>query len=258
MLRGIGFAQTADRIQNDPSILVEGNFNPIKTWIEYVNRLVGVIIGLLIVAVFVFSLPFLKNRPAVFSVAALTLVLVVFQGWFGSIVVSTNLTAWTISVHLFLAVVIVLLLTWLVHATSPAGNTLKGGRFRPVVLVAMGLLLIQTFLGTEVRAVIDRIAATVVRAEWIGALGTEFVMHRLFSWVLLVVNIFLAWNLLKTNPGNRLVQVVIALILGSFLTGAGMMYGGVPAFLQPVHLLVAVGAVSAQYLVWLRLNPANA
>src|SRR6218665_1487363 len=53
-LRTLGFNETADKILTDPSIKEESDFNPIKTSIEYVNRLVGVVIGFLIFAVFVY------------------------------------------------------------------------------------------------------------------------------------------------------------------------------------------------------------
>ncbi len=52
--------ETATKILNDPTVLQEADFNPTKTWIEYLNRVVGVIIGLLIFAVFVSSLKFRK------------------------------------------------------------------------------------------------------------------------------------------------------------------------------------------------------
>ncbi len=38
-----------------PAVLHENDFNPAKTWIEYVNRVIGVIIGFFIFAVFVVS-----------------------------------------------------------------------------------------------------------------------------------------------------------------------------------------------------------
>src|SRR5687768_15467774 len=39
-LRAMGLEGTADKILADKSILKEADFNPVKTWIEYFNRIV--------------------------------------------------------------------------------------------------------------------------------------------------------------------------------------------------------------------------
>src|SRR5688572_22855558 len=44
-LAGFGMKETAEKLLNDPGVLKEADFNPTKTWIEYVNRVIGVIIG---------------------------------------------------------------------------------------------------------------------------------------------------------------------------------------------------------------------
>jgi heme a synthase len=62
-LRLLGLEKTADRLLQDKSILIENDFNPTKTWIEYINRIIGVIIGLLIFSVFVASWKFRKEQP---------------------------------------------------------------------------------------------------------------------------------------------------------------------------------------------------
>jgi cytochrome c oxidase assembly protein subunit 15 len=257
-LQIVGLNETANRITHDPEILEEADFNATKTWIEYLNRVVGVIIGLLIIAVFIASWKFRQAKPSVFRAAGATLLLVILQGWFGSIVVSTNLTTWTISLHMFLALVIVCLLTWLLHTARPINNlTAPSSYIRPLVLVCIVLFFVQVFLGTEVRSAIDRVAARMPRSEWINALGFEFVIHRSFSWLVLAANGFLAWKMLKTNPGNRLVVGIIVLILGSFFSGVGMAYAGMPAVLQPLHLVIASITIALQFLIWLRLNPAR-
>src|SRR5690349_18866887 len=117
-LRMFGMNRTADQLLADESVLIEADFNPTKTWIEYFNRITGVIIGFLIFLVFVYSLKFWNSDRKMTILSLLTLLLVSFQGWIGSFVVSSNLTPWTITVHMFLALLIVAMLVYLVHSSS--------------------------------------------------------------------------------------------------------------------------------------------
>jgi heme a synthase len=250
-----GFEKTAEAILNDDSILVEADFNPLKTWIEYANRVVGVIIGFLIIGVFVMSLKFRSTRPAFFWLSLITLVTVIIQGWFGSIVVSTNLTSWTITIHMLLAFVLVGLLIWL-YVNSDEFNPIistKGTKW--ILIVCIVLLVIQVLLGTEVRAAIDRVSALQMpRASWIEGVWEQFFVHRTFSWLVLIVNGILGFQLMKTSGRNPLTISLIVLILLTIITGAGMAYFAVPAALQPIHLLVATVTFGVQVLLYLRLN----
>src|SRR5690606_12670136 len=101
----LGFSELAFKIRNDESILVHEEFNAIKTWTEYVNRLAGAVLGLFLVLCLVLSTAFWRFRKRIFFLSLLNLILVCFQGWLGSIVVSTNLTPWVITVHMLLALV---------------------------------------------------------------------------------------------------------------------------------------------------------
>src|SRR5690606_39531861 len=86
-LQTLGFNKKADEIKNDKSILIEQEFNPTKTWIEYVNRLLGAVIGILIIGTFLYSLPLWKLDRSIVTLSFFNIVLVIFQGWIGSIVV---------------------------------------------------------------------------------------------------------------------------------------------------------------------------
>lgn len=259
MLSALGMEETASRILNDPTILEEADFNPLKTYIEYINRLIGVIIGFLIIALFLSSIKFRKNRPLLFWVSVMTLITVLFQGWLGSIVVSTNLTSWTITIHMFIAFVIVMLLVYLLHYSGEAPEKMNVKPLaRYTMLCAIFLLIAQVFLGTEVRTAIDSLSDKLIaRANWIESLGMEFLIHRSFSWLVLFTNLGLLFQLRKTTSINPLSITVVLLILLSVLTGVGMAYFNVPAFLQPVHLMIATVAFGTQLLLFFRMKPIN-
>lgn len=252
-LSALGFRETADKIRNDKSILTEADFNAAKTWTEYINRLVGVAIGLFIILLFVRSWSLRKAYPRIFVLSLAALVTVIFQGWLGSIVVSTNLTTWTITLHMFLALLLVGLLVYLYHisATEPP-SAVHSLRLKALLGLNMVLLLVQIFLGTSVRESIDILASRVGRAEWIEGLGTGFLVHRSFSNVIVIASAFLVLKLRKSSSEKALSRVLIILILSTLLTGAGMGYFDVPPYLQPVHLLLASLTFGVQLLVLFR------
>ncbi|HEY3405633.1 MAG TPA: COX15/CtaA family protein [Ohtaekwangia sp.] len=252
-LNALGMEETAEQLLNDPSVKREADFNPVKTWIEYVNRIVGVIIGFLIFAVFVSALRFWKTDKSLPIIAGITFLLVGFQGWLGSFVVSTNLTPWTITVHMFLALVIVALLIYIVHQSS----------FRTVIhttlgfwwlLACMTVLLVQILLGTQVREAIDVVAQIMAREEWIANLGGVYILHRSFSWLVAILHVGLIIKMHKTEGAKVFLLTLIVLILGTILTGAGMAFFVVPPFLQPVHLLFATLTFGMQFLLLLKVN----
>jgi cytochrome c oxidase assembly protein subunit 15 len=254
-LSAIGMNETAGRILNDESILKEADFNARKTWIEYLNRLVGVVIGFLIIALFIRSIPLLKLNPFFFWLSLATLIAVIIQGWFGSIVVSTNLTSWTITIHMFLALVIVGMLILLMHKSAINEMIVVPVQIKILLVSCMFLLLTQILLGTEVRAAIDSVAETEeAREKWISLIWPDFIVHRSFSWIVFIVHAIFIFRLRKTTGNNVLSLSLVLLILLTILTGAGMGYFSVPAFLQPIHLLVATVTFGLQFLLFLRLN----
>jgi cytochrome c oxidase assembly protein subunit 15 len=257
-LAAFGFDDTADRMLNDESIREEADFNPVKTWIEYINRIVGVIIGLLIFAVFISSIRFWKTHRKLTGLSFLSFLLVGFQGWIGSIVVSTNLTPWTITVHMFLAILIVALLVYLVFKSFSDTRyieTIIPKSTVIVLVVSLLVLVMQILFGTQVREAIDWVAESVQnRADWVQALCFEFIIHRSFSWVVLLVHVILVIRIWKMRSLSRFSLAVILLILGVIFTGIGMAWFGVPPYLQPTHLVLATIAFGVEFFLLLQLN----
>jgi len=95
-------------------------FNAKKTWIEYSNRLVGVLIGILIFLTMLASRHFRTTDNLVTKLSVAAFLAVVFQGWLGSRVVASNLHPGMVTVHMLLAQVIVATLIWAVMRSNKA------------------------------------------------------------------------------------------------------------------------------------------
>jgi cytochrome c oxidase assembly protein subunit 15 len=264
-LNWFGMEEKADRIVNDTSILVEADFNVFKTWTEYVNRLLGAIIGLLIFATMIGSISYWKEDRVVTSIALLNFVAVGFQGWLGSIVVSTNLMPWIITVHMILALVIVLLLIYLNFRIRR--NELKVSDETAtkslVVLsvICLAALGVQIVLGTQVREAIDVVAANLsyaLRETWVSKTGMSFLIHRSFSLVLLALHAGLLYLVMKNKHQSSLVKnigkYVILLLVIEVFSGIIMAYFSIPPFVQPLHLLLSTLSFGALYYLYLVIN----
>ncbi len=260
----LGFDDTADKLLNDKSILEEVEFNVTKTWIEYVNRLIGVLIGLFIVGTFVLALPFRTKSKGVFYSSLAALVLVIFQGWIGSIVVSTNLVPWMVTVHMLIALVIVCLLINVFYHIGMQTKIKVSNKFKNkilmVLMVSMILLIVQIVFGTQVREMIDKVAASFnysQREDWISALGTKFIVHRSFSWLIMISHLVFIYMLLREGVKSKIAVALLAIVVLSIVTGVIMAYLAIPAFIQPAHLLFGTLAFGLQFLMFLELRNAE-
>lgn len=265
-LEKLGFSEKANEIANDKSILIEEEFNAVKTWIEYLNRLAGVVIGLLIILTVWKSFSLRKMDKWIPILSVFNLILVLFIGWIGSIVVSTNLLHWMITYHMMLALLLVSLLIYVYHRS---GRLIKSKgvkmdvprRIELILLVGTILMLVQIVLGTQVREQIDIISSSLgdmLRDEWVGRIGLEFLIHRSFSLVLLGIHVlYFFWAFkytLRRSQVDLWSQVLMILILLEIATGMAMAYFGIPAFLQPIHLLLGSLIIGVQVIVLLEIR----
>jgi heme a synthase len=219
------------------------DFDAFKTWTEYVNRLIGVFIGMAIIGMVIFSFSLRKLSPAFFWGAWASLILVIFQGWVGAVVVSTHLAGYMITIHMFLALVLVCLVLWVLRAGQRAiGSylpTYLSKRAKLVIWPLFVLSVLQLLLGTQLREAIDltaKLNPVMPRGDWVFNTGWIFPTHRSFSILLLALQ-FVLWKEIKD-------KALLSVFAFTILSGVGLAYLGFPAFLQPIHLLFALGIVT--------------
>lgn len=253
----LGFDKVADAIFSHPSQYIETEFNVTKTWIEYINRLVGALIGIFIFLTVVYARPYLKSDKAVFYLALGSLVLVGFQGWLGSIVVSTNLLPVTITIHMALALVLVAMLQYAVTRASKDSITVKYN-YMPKIGAGMWLLAILTFgqilIGTQVREEVDLISSMTGganRETWVDQLGVSFYVHRTFSILLVALHVYVALQLykLQNRQLSKLTNVMLMLVGAEIVFGIIMAYFAIPPVLQPLHLTFAALLFGVQFQI---------
>lgn len=239
----------------DPS-----QFNATKMWIEYINRLIGVVIGLLIIATTLLSLKYVKTKPIITISSVLTLLLVIFQGWLGGQVVRSALDEWLITLHMLLAMVIVNLLIFVTFKAFSDQLRLELPKYvRRLLLIITSIMLfasvIQMGLGTQVREAIDAVVKAnpgLPRDQWLERVGFIDHIHRSTSWSVLILGVYLFSFINKfkvplslRNTGYGIFLVIILQVL----LGVGLAYMGMPAAFQVLHLTFAAILVSGLMLM---------
>ncbi|SJM94166.1 COX15/CtaA family protein [Crenothrix polyspora] len=251
-------------------------FNAFKTWTEYVNRLCGVAIGILIFMTAVASRTYRKTDNTVFYLSLTAFFLVGFQGWLGSTVVASNLKPVIITLHMLLAWFLVSLLIYTAlrsqrnFIATLDSNDLPA-KFNTVLMVAMAILLLQVAMGTQIRQAVDVLANTkdstgqlvaMDRAYWRESFPIVFYVHRSFSSLILFTNSWLVWQLYRTYRGRvmflqRSSLALMVCIITAILAGVSLDRLGMPAVAQPLHLLMANLIFGAQFSVLMYLRYAT-
>jgi cytochrome c oxidase assembly protein subunit 15 len=259
-----GFNDLAKRIRNDRSILLPEEFNVAKTWTEYINRLIGVLSGLFLLLTAALSFAYWPIKKRIVLVSLLNLVLVGFQGWLGGIVVSTNLVAWIVTVHMLLALAIVALSIYTYHQAriTDNGATVTTKPFLLLIAVlALIISIIQITFGTEVREKIDSVAAQLqgrVRSAWVNDAGQIFFNHRDMAILVLVVNVVLYALIRKAFSRHSLQQQLMSftflMIMLQIVTGIILSYHDLPPAAQAIHLVLASLVFGAQFYLLLNLT----
>ena len=239
------------------------SFDAYQTWIEYINRLLGALLGIFVFALVLSSFTFWKsNRPQVFLSLSL-LVLTGFQAWLGKLVVDGNLIPGSITIHM-LAALLLLALSLAILFRLDLGQPFRLSRnqlslFTWLTILVISLTLIQIVIGTQVREEIDELGKTLGfenRGLWIEALSNVFKLHRSFSILLIAVNGFLIFRIFKSEATSlrRFAVYSGVLILLEPAVGVFLAYFEVPAFAQPVHLLLACLLFTAQVSLLLEIR----
>jgi cytochrome c oxidase assembly protein subunit 15 len=244
----------------------EVEFNVTKTWIEYINRLVGVAIGFLVFGTFVSSfISFRKKDKTIVFLSLLATILVAFEGWLGSKVVSSELHPVMITLHMILSLIIVLILLYAVarsyNYVIKVEELVDKSSLSFLVSAAIFLTIGQVLLGTQVREVVDKVAnamGEVLRNEWTANLGGKFQMHAYFSILIVFINFLIFYKIknsvVEKGLLSKFADALLITIGIELLSGLSLAYLGFPRLMQPIHLTLGTLAIGIQFVIFLFIN----
>jgi len=234
-------------------------FNAALTWTEYLNRLLGVMVGVLIFATLAAAVVRHRRTRRVLWPTAAAFLLVGFQGWLGGRVVAHGLEPWIVTAHLVVALVIVSTLLYAtVNAFFPDGAGAPGPERRRIGRGAQALIaltLVQVVVGTQVRSRIDEAAAAgqARREELLGSVGAVDTAHRSTALLVLAGAIALFVAVRRPPAGPAWLQgagaAVIALTLAQIGAGVVLATLALPRAVQVAHLTLASLLLGAETLV---------
>ncbi|MEM6799946.1 MAG: COX15/CtaA family protein [Bacteroidota bacterium] len=237
------------------------DFEAFKTWVEYINRLLGVLVGFFAIITAALSYGLRKIIPSVFYQSLAGLLLVIVEGGIGAYVVRTHLQAGMVTLHMVVALAIFAVYLNAILKAKQEGLRERYKRSIPKKLIWLSLALlvittVQIIMGTQVREAIDVLAVELgegERANWISQLGAGYDWHSMGYYAVLGIFVWLLIQMKNyyTSHGalrNLIISIGIILALEVAL-GLGMHHLGIPAFMQPSHLLLASLLFGAEFLL---------
>jgi heme a synthase len=218
------------------------DFNVVHTWVEYLNRLVGMLGGLAMLWTAILSWRRRQADPLLPRLLFSALFLFGIVAWLGRVVVDTNLKPRNITIHTMGAMVLISAAVIAIVRLRPAPDSraIIGSGPRALLWATLASAGVQFMLGTQVRERIEHVSTGLndcCRDTWIGQLGPFFLAHKISAWVLVALGI-VTYVALRPHRVPLAWIIPVGLAAG-YGVGVLLSHFAVPAFLQPIHLVVA-------------------
>ncbi|MCZ2471863.1 COX15/CtaA family protein [Aquirufa ecclesiirivi] len=229
-------------------------FNPTKTWIEYINRLIGALTGLFVLITTILAF---KSGKKEFILSFLALLLVLGNAVLGKYVVDSFLLPGVVTLHMLLSIGVLFLLFKALHVKQITIEIPTS--IRTIVLINLLIILVQIVLGTQVREEMDHVIVQYGESEkstWVSHLGNIYIIHRTFSWVVLISHLIL-WNKInkaKINTLKNYSTYLLVFLSISLITGILMAYVNLPLGSQAIHLTISLVILGLHMNTWIKTS----
>ncbi|QES90514.1 COX15/CtaA family protein [Rhizosphaericola mali] len=223
---------------------IDHSFNAFHTWVEYINRLCTGILGFAIIALIYWSFKkFYKTKPSIAWLSVFLMVIVIIESILGAMVVYANLAVDTVTIHLFPIFILAGICVLMIHKAQ--GNyKIQDTSLQWISTLALILVLVQIFIGTQVRESVDIFSKQFEykqREKWLVNVGNVLTTHEVFAWIAAVACLFLFWKSLNYPRLQKMGFLLLLLVVIEFAMGFTLVKLGFPQYAQPIHLVIGSG-----------------
>lgn len=269
------FQKKAERMGRDPKTIsvesLRAEFNPRHVWTEFINRLFSLPVGLFALLTVVLSFRKGPRKMVLVGASYFALVLVLVNAWMGARVVYSGLAPGVLTLHMAMAFLLIIVQTFLVWrgADSPASIALVDDgvrlRLQRLLCLLFVLVIFEGIMGTQVRELTDTMSKhlSVPREQWGATLehSWSYLLHRSFSWVILVLTISAAWISRKhrKNSMSFAEKIVIGIVVAQMMLGVVMSQIHIYGWVQILHVGLAAILIAGNFfwILSLRKNVAQ-
>lgn len=257
LLEKIGFSEKAIAIANDKSILQPEEFNAEKAWIEYINRLFGVLAGFF---AFTFAvLAFVKKQSFTTKLMTLSgLIMLLLNAWLGSVVVATNLMPGIVTLHFLLSFLCIFFFMLAMHSSNKFQYNFQGNPGKGVWKLLFLLAMAEVLLGALARENVETLMAEGNLVSKNGRLAYEmmnfeFVVHRFLPAVIVCIPLLAFLKTRKSQPTLAHAYLAVAIIgLLQICLGAMNIVYVLPPVSQISHIVL--GSILPVVLFYFNLS----
>lgn len=228
---------------------VLGEFHPFHTWVEFINRLCTTPVAIFSLLAMILSFQYRQSDPWLFFGAFMGVFLVGLNAWMGMRIVHSGLQPGTITIHMLLAKLLMCVYVYLVWAGARSEQRLsiefsrRGSYVKRVGLVLFLFIVVEGVMGSQVREMTDELQKEfnhAPRSEWSDRLEDSwmYVVHRSFSWAILVAAIWFYVVSRRYRVGGVRWQekVILAMVLSQMVLGLILSNVGVLRSVQVLHI----------------------
>ncbi len=254
-LEKLGMHEKAVAIRAEKSVYLPEAFDPVKAWIEYINRLFGVLSGLFAIAFIGMGIVYRKQLVGTRMWLIMGFIFLLLNAWLGSIVVATNLLPGIVSLHFMLSFICLFAFIKAINVVVPVlkHHQQSEKKYWNILWLALFVVVI---LGTWSREHIDqlRVAGELIDTEsgWINMAKMDalFAIHRYVPGLILIFAFlrlradnksFFGWS----QHWNKIAWLCVAQIA----FGAIHIVYAIPQWTQIAHVVLGSGLLTYSYLI---------